>query len=421
MVEFDKAYSLLRRFKGDHFIFGNGVLKAAGRMARDLGKRAAFVHGSKGISTHVEAVKHGLATSGLEVIADIPGAAPNAPLEDLHRISEALTACQPDVLVGFGAGSTLDCIKAAGVLYALGGDIEDYYGTGLVTQAVHEQGKRLSPFLAIQSAASSASHLTKYANTTNLANGQKKLIVDEAIVPQRAIFDYSVTVTCPNSLTADGGLDGISHCLEVFYGAVGSPGYDRVAEVAAEGIRLAVRALPAALADPGDLVAREALGLATDLGGYAIMLGDTNFAHLTSVALVDILSHGRATGLLNAYSTIFFAPAVEAPLRVVGEIYRDAGYGDADLDALSGRALGAAVAEAMLRFIDGIGVPTTLGAVPGFGDEHIERALKAAKNPQRKMKLQNMPIGLTAETVDDYIGPILLAAKTGDLSLIRNV
>jgi alcohol dehydrogenase len=62
-----------------------------------------------------------------------------------------------------------------------------------------------------------------------------------------------------------------------------------------------------------------------------------------------------------------------------------------------------------------------LGEVEGFTDGHIERTLTAAKDPQLKMKLQNMPIPLTTEMVDEYMGPILEAAKDGDLSRIKNV
>jgi alcohol dehydrogenase len=50
----------------------------------------------------------------------------------------------------------------------------------------------------------------------------------------------------------------------------------------------------------------------------------------------------------------------------------------------------------------------------------MERALTAAKNPQLKMKLENMPIPLTADMIDEYMRPILEAGRTGDLSLIKN-
>ena len=86
--------------------------------------------------------------------------------------------------------------------------------------------------MAIQTAASSGAHLTKYSNITDVRTGQKKLIVDDAIVPARAVFDYGVTASAPRSLTVDGALDGISHSLEVLYSAVGKPYYPLMEEVA---------------------------------------------------------------------------------------------------------------------------------------------------------------------------------------------
>jgi alcohol dehydrogenase len=245
--------------------------------------------------------------------------------------------------------------------------------------------------------------------------------VDEAIVPTRAIFDYDLTKSMPPGFTADGALDGIAHCLEVLYGAVGKPYYARMEEVAREGIGLVVKYVERAVKDPNDTEARTALGLATDLGGYSIMLGGTNGGHLTSFSLVDVLSHGRACAIMNPYYTVFFAPAIVEPLRLVGGILKDAGLTGADIHDLSGRALGVAVAQAMIALGERIGFPATLGEVPGFTDEHIERALTAARDPQLKMKLENMPVPLTADMIDEYMRPILEAARDGDLSRIKNV
>jgi len=105
----------------------------------------------------------------------------------------------------------------------------------------------------------------------------------------------------------------------------------------------------------------------------------------------------------------------------VGRIYREAGLTNADVDALSGRDLGLAVAGAMIELSRRVGFPTTLSQVPGFTGEHIARALAAAKDPQLRMKLQNMPVPLTAEMVDEYMGSVLLAARDGDLSLVKSV
>ena len=94
---------------------------------------------------------------------------------------------------------------------------------------------------------------------------------------------------------------------------------------------------------------------------------------------------------------------------------------DEDLEKLQGRRLGEVVAGAMISFEKRIGFPWKLEEVPGFGESHIERALTAAKNPQLKMKLENMPVALTAEMVDEYMGSVLQAAQSGDLELIKNV
>jgi alcohol dehydrogenase class IV len=235
------------------------------------------------------------------------------------------------------------------------------------------------------------------------------------------LFDYEVTYSTPPGLTAYGALDGIAHSLEVLYGAVGKPYYDKVEEVAGIGIALVVNYLPRTIDNHKDKEAREALCLATDLGGYSIMIGGTNGGHLTSFSLVDILPHGRACAIMNPYYTVFFAPAIEQPLRLVGRIYQEAGLIKTDIETLKGRELGIAVAEGMFELARRVGVPIRLSEVAGFAPQHIERALTAAKNPQLKMKLQNMPVPLTADIIDEYMGPILEAARDGDLTVIKNV
>jgi alcohol dehydrogenase class IV len=422
MKSFDKARELLKEFKGETYRFGSGVLPEVGPIAAQAGKKPVLIYTDfPGIAPYLNTLRESVAQAGLTLCAEIQGARPNAPLEDLARIQRELTQADPDVIISFGGGSTIDAAKAADVLRTLGGKIEDYFGVGLVTQKLAAAGKKLTPHIAIQTAASSAAHLTKYSNITDISTGQKKLIVDEAIVPTHPVFDYTVTHQAPAALTLDGALDGIAHILEVFYGAVGKDTYDRLHDVAETGIGLVIDYLARLTTDPRDAEAREAICLATDLGGYAIMIGGTNGGHLTSFSLVDVLTHGRACAMMNPYYTVFFAPAVQDPLRLIGGLLKRAGYLTEDIDTLSGRALGMAVANGFFAFARAVDFPTTLGEVPGFTQAHIERALTAAKNPQLKMKLENMPIPLTADMIDAYMGPILEAGRTGDLSLIKNV
>jgi alcohol dehydrogenase class IV len=196
---------------------------------------------------------------------------------------------------------------------------------------------------------------------------------------------------------------------------------EKVTPVSLLAIEIIVNNLKKALTHPDDLSSREALGLGTDLGGFAIMIGGTNGAHLTSFSLVDILSHGRACALMNPYYTVLFSTAIAPQLRAVGAIFQRAGYTEANLENLKGIELGIAVAQAMFAFSKDIGFPTMLSQVPGFTRSHIDRALAAAKNPQLESKLRNMPVPLTSATVDEYMGPVLNAAVNGDLSLIKTL
>jgi len=421
MDYFYRAEELLKEFKQGKYNFGFRVLSRVGGICRSLGRRAVLIRsGFSGINGLVDEIKQSLEENDVELISEIGSPRPNAPDEDVYRISDEISKANPDVLISFGGGSNIDAVKAADVLVTLGGEIEDYFGTGIVTEKQNKSGKKLIAHIAIQTAASSASHLTKYSNVTNLKTNQKKLIVDDAIVPQYPVFDYRATETAPMDLTKDGALDGISHIVEVLYGAEGKPVFDRMTEIAETGISLILKYLPGVIKDPGSPKAREALCLGTDLGGYAIMIGGTNGGHLTSFSLVDVLSHGRACAIVNPYYTVFFSSAIEKSLKLLGRIYKENGFIDRDMEGLTPREMGEEVARGMLNFAKSIGFPTSLNQVDGFTDGHIERALNAAKDPQLKMKLENMPVPLSADMIDEYMKPILVAAKTGDLSLIKS-
>ncbi|UCG59134.1 MAG: iron-containing alcohol dehydrogenase, partial [Phycisphaerales bacterium] len=184
MADFERARALLREFKGDSYLFGTDVLSQVGAVVSAVGKNAVLVRGTfSGSDDHVGAIRKSLAESGVDLVAEITGARPNSPREDVSRITAGLRASEADVVVSFGGGSTIDAVKAAEVLRTLGGEIDAYFGAGLVTEALQEANKALTTHVAIQTVASSAAHLTKYSNITDIATGQKKLIVDEAIVP----------------------------------------------------------------------------------------------------------------------------------------------------------------------------------------------------------------------------------------------
>jgi alcohol dehydrogenase class IV len=408
----EQASEVLREFKGDTYAFGSGVLdEAVGKFAAELGKKAMFIGPIEfdWFQRYKERIQKSLEATGTEVVDIVKSATPNAPFVDVYRIHSHIMHKKPDVLVVADGGSGIDATKAAATLATLGDlqpEIDPFFGVGEVTKICQEAGRTIMPVVAVMMAASSGAHLTKYSNITDPVAGQKKLIVDEAIIPPRSVFDYDVTTTQPMSLTLDGGLDGIAHCLEVYFGAP-PEARDRVRQATELGLELIIQGLLQIKKDPSNVEARTLLGLGTDLGGYAIMIGGTSGPHLTSFSLVDVLSHGRACGLMNAYYTVFFAPAIEEQLRVIGRIYKKYGFVDDDTDSLLGRELGLAVARGMVKFSKFLGFPTRLRDVEGITELHIDRCLTAAKNPQLDMKLRNMPVSLNADLVEEYMRPIL--------------
>jgi alcohol dehydrogenase class IV len=431
----DQAKKVLKDWKGNSYTFGEDVLEATGKYAKQYGKKAALVVtelGQSWIEGPLERVRASLKSNGV-AFDTVNGARPNAPREDVYRISLQVARSKADLIVALGGGSTIDAGKAAAVLNTytpsevmqiLGAgvseadSIEPYFGTGIVTTIRQKTGRSVMPVVAVETAASSGAHLTKYSNITDPVAGQKKLIIDEAIVPPASVFDYKVTIDSPASLTVDGGLDGIAHAWEVFMGASGAS-YGKIKEVADLCMRLVVFGLQKIKANKRDVEGRIALGLGTDLGGYAIMLGGTSGPHLGSFSLIDVLSHGRACALLNPYYTVLFAPVIQDQLKLAGSIFKEAGYIQEKIEGLSGRELGVAVAKGMIAFSKDMNFPTTLKE-SGATREHIQRMLAAAKNPQLKSKLQNMPTPMDAEKgdVDRLMSPVLEASFTGDLSLI---
>jgi len=410
---------MLVAWKRDAYVFGPHCTGAIGRMASPLGARALLVaNPSPWLFQVIDAVITSLEEADVNVVSSVPGSRPNSPLEDVFSIQDAIESRHPDVIAAIGGGSTIDAVKSAVVLAGLSPgvhDLEPFFGVGRVTSRL--SGGRLTPVVALETAASSAAHLTKYSNITNLATGQKKLVIDDSIVPPAAVFDYATTISSPRDLTIDGALDGISHCLEVYYGAK-ADSIDTIEPAALAGIELCLSGLRPSLEDPSDLDAREALGLGTDLGGLCIMTGSTNGAHLTSFSLVDVTTHGRATAIMNPYYTVLFANAVERQLKSLAEIYRRAGILARDLAALRGRDLGLALACAMMKLPRELGVAVSLGELPAFSPAHIDRAVAAAKDPALSSKLQAMPIPMDASMVDDCMRPLLEAAASGDLAKV---
>ena len=149
--------------------------------------------------------------------------------------------------------------------------------------------------------------------------------------------------------------------------------------------------------------------------------GGTNGGHLGSFQLVKFLSHGRAVAILNLYYALLFARVTEKQNYVLAGILQQAGYLNRSLKIaqLKNRKLAEIVIKGMLRFYKKIGFPRSL-KLAGIPREQIQIMLAEAKNPQLKMKLQNMPIPLQVDKgdIESLMAPTLQAAYLGEPKMV---
>lgn len=409
------AQKLLCDWRGNNYSFGVDVLKNTGEMAGRVGEKILVVANSSAWMAGVlEDVKNSLSKAGLTLLGTVEGCRPNSPYDDVFRVRKDIAEMNPNTLVAVGGGSTIDGVKAAAVLAAF--DVSDqgvdvFFGIGKVRESINQARRRPCPVVAVQCASGSAAHLTKYSNITDFSTNQKKLIIDDVIIPSAAVFDYSATLSAGRDLTLDGAFDGIAHLLEVFFGAKAET-IDRIEPIALCGLELIISALPEAVNAPKNLNARVGLGLGTDLGGYAIMVGSTNGPHLNSFSLVDVMPHGRACALLLPYYTVLFSRAIQRQLESIAPILHRCGYME------KSSADGRDVALALQNLARTVGFPTRLSEVSGVSEEHIYRMLKAAQDPALVSKLQNMPIPISPGEVEKYMRPLLSAAFAGNLDSV---
>ncbi len=114
----DRAKKILKEWKGDSYTCGEDVLEATGKYVRQYGGRITLVVtelGQAWIEHPLERVKSSLKSKGV-IFETISGARPNAPREDVYRISLQVARAKSEMVVALGGGSTVDAAKAAAVL-----------------------------------------------------------------------------------------------------------------------------------------------------------------------------------------------------------------------------------------------------------------------------------------------------------------
>lgn len=198
-----------------------------------------------------------------------------------------------DGLIGVGGGSAIDITKGVAAFANHEGPLTELFGVDLVK-------RKGPPLIAIPTTAGTGSEVTNVAIFSDKQAQLKKGIVSDYLLPDVALVSPLMTLTCPRSVTAASGVDALVHAIEAYLSVNASPITDAIALGA---IKLIVKALPKAYANPSSLQAREDMATASLMAGMAFGNAGVGAVHALAYPLGGRfnIAHGVSNALLLPY------------------------------------------------------------------------------------------------------------------------
>jgi alcohol dehydrogenase class IV len=277
-------------FSPNRVMFGPGAASQTGAIVRMLGGETVLIITSPVISKMglVKGVEESLRSEKIRTeIYDREDREPTVRM--IEDCGAYVCRKRFDLLVGVGGGSIIDLTKMVSILATHGGKILDYEGLDKVP------GKGL-PKIFIPTTAGAGAEVTRMAGATDESNA-KRDVSSTFNLADVVILDPLLTLSLPKRLTAEIGIDGLSHAIEA-YVALGATPFSEI--TALEAIRLIHENLPGAYAQGDDLKARAGMQLASALSGLALGAGKLGAVHGLAFALeaVSNLPHAKCIGIM---------------------------------------------------------------------------------------------------------------------------
>lgn len=230
-----------------------------------------------------------------------------------------------DGLVALGGGSPIDSAKAIGVLGHFGGAIRDY-------QFPRSAARIGLPLVAIPTTAGTGSEMTRFTIITDDSVGEKMLCPGIGFMPAAAIVDYELTLSVPARVTADTGIDALTHAIEAYVSRKANPFSDHNALAA---MRLIGPHLRRVYHQPDDRPAREAMMLGSSLAGLAFSSASVALVHGMSrpIGAAFHVPHGMSNAMLLPAVTAFSLPEARERYATCARAIGVAGVDDDDARA----------------------------------------------------------------------------------------
>jgi alcohol dehydrogenase class IV len=213
----------------------------------------------------------------------------------------AFQAGDHDSLISLGGGSPIDTAKAIGMLVANGGRARDYKVPNPIPH-------RSPPHIAIPTTAGTGSEVTRFTVIIDSVEGEKMLLAGGTLLPSAAIVDCELSMTMPPRLTADTGIDSLTHAIEAYVSRRANQFSDAFALSAMKTIW---SELPTAFHHPEHRPARQAMMFAATLAGMAFSNASVALVHGMSrpIGVLFHVPHGLSNAMLLPAVTAFSAAA----------------------------------------------------------------------------------------------------------------
>ena len=362
-------------------VFGTGCIQTLVEDYKKMGLRRLFVLTAPPIRPLIEGTLDELKAAGIavEVFQDIVA---EPTVNDFKKILEVARQFQADSVAGIGGGSVLDVTKLVAAFIDSDQQVEDCFGTGFIRQ------KGLW-FACLPTTAGTGSEVSPNAILLDERDHLKKGIVSPFLIADVAYVDPKLTWTVPAKVTADTGMDALTHCIEAYTNKFAHPSVDIYA---LQGIRLIAANLeravtlardnkPADLSDnPAYVEAREALAFGSLYGGLCLGPVNTAAVHALSYPLGGEfhIPHGLSNAILLPSVMKFNMPSnIKRHADVAIALGCEPGKND---EETAQRGV-----DFIYRLAAAVGIPDKLTAL-GIPQTAVDGMAKAAMQVQRLLK-----------------------------------
>ena len=374
-----KAITLLQPQK---IVFGTGCIQTFVEDYEKMGLKRLYVLTAPPIRPLIEEAMDALTSAGvaIEVFQDIVA---EPTVNDFKCILEKARRFQADSVVGVGGGSVLDVTKLVAAFINSEQQVEDCFGTGFI------QKKGLW-FACLPTTAGTGSEVSPNAILLDERDHLKKGIVSPFLIADVAYVDPKLTWTVPAKVTADTGMDALTHCIEAYTNKFAHPAVDIYA---LKGIQLIAANLENAVKNGQNQEAREALALGSLYGGLCLGPVNTAAVHALSYPLGGEfhIPHGLSNAILLPSVMKFNMPAnVKRYAEVAIAMGCESGKND---EETAQRGV-----DFIYQLAAAVGIPDKLTAL-GIPQTAVDGMAKAAMQVQRLLK--NNPREVTEQDARD--------------------